>query len=174
MLANRVEARVHLRNGVIASDASRVIGHDMIEVAGAIIEANGERQVGAWCLPGFAWRPGSVLIARRGPDKRHPGQWELPGGKLEPGETGAECLARELAEELGIAVTVGAYLGTNVHDYGGGPIALQAWRCHWDTGALVPADHDAFAWVPRERLMEFDWVAADVPLVEQLIAEPRG
>ena len=146
----------------------------MLRVAGAIIEANGERQVGAWCLAGFTWQPGAVLIARRGPTKRHGGQWELPGGKLESGETGRECLVREIAEELGIAVTVGDYLATNVHDYGGGPIALEAWRCHWDAGTLTPADHDAFAWVPRERLMEFDWVAADVPLVQALMTGSRG
>lgn len=147
---------------------------EMLKVAGAIIQANGERQVGDWCLPGFAWRPGAVLIARREPDKRHPGQWELPGGKLEAGETGRECLVRELAEELGITVTVGAYLATNVHDYGGGPIALEAWRCHWDAGALTPSDHDAFAWVSPEQCMDFDWVAADVPLIARFIAEPLG
>ena len=53
-------------------------------------------------------------------------------------------------QRVRIGITVGDHLATNVHDYGGGPIALEAWHCHWDTGALAPADHDAFAWADGE------------------------
>jgi (d)CTP diphosphatase len=53
-------------------------------------------------------RAGLLLLARRGPAERHPGLWELPGGKVEPGETPPEALRRELSEELGVEARIGA------------------------------------------------------------------
>lgn len=141
----------------------------MLRVAGAIIEADESQDDAGLCMAGFAWAPGRLLIARRGPDKRHAGKWELPGGKLEPGESAAQCLVRELAEELGIGVSVGDWVATNEHDYGGGPLALEAWRCRWESGRLVPADHDAFAWVTPREMLAFDLAAADIPLALALV-----
>ncbi|MBU4240664.1 MAG: NUDIX domain-containing protein, partial [Actinobacteria bacterium] len=62
-------------------------------------------------------RDGVVLIARRPPSGRHPGSWEFPGGKVEPGESPRECLAREMEEEVEIAVVVGEELATVRHTY---------------------------------------------------------
>ncbi len=143
----------------------------VLRVAGALIEADAPRDDAGWCLPGREWAPGRALIARRGPDKRHAGKWELPGGKLEPGESAAQCLERELVEELGIAVSVGAWIATNEHDYGGGPLALEAWRCRWESGRLTPVDHDAFAWVAPAEMLAFDLAEADIPLVHALLAQ---
>lgn len=137
-------------------------------VVGAVIEAAHALDDGGFALAGHGWAPGRVLIARRGPDKRHPGKWELPGGKIEAGESAEACLVRELDEELGIAVEVGAYVATHVHDYGRGPIALEAWRCRWIAGRLRLVDHDAVAWVEVEALEGFDLAEADVPLVRAL------
>ena len=50
---------------------------------------------------------GKILIARRAPDQKLDGKWEFPGGKVEDGESPAECLKRELAEEFGIQAEVG-------------------------------------------------------------------
>ena len=63
----------------------------MLQVVAAIIE-----------------RDGSVLIGRRRPEQSHPLQWEFPGGKVEPGETPEQALARELGEELAIVHVEGA------------------------------------------------------------------
>lgn len=146
----------------------------MLRVAGAVIEADAERDCAGWCLPGYGWAAGRVMIARRRQGLRHAGQWELPGGKLEAGESPAECLRRELQEELGINVEVGAWVATSEHDYGHGPIALEAWRCRWVDGHLTPTDHDAVAWALPEELLTFDLAAADVPLAEVLIADSRS
>ena len=60
---------------------------------------------------GVLLRPdGTVLLGNRPADKPWPGWWELPGGKLEPGETVLQALARELHEELGIEVTTSTRL----------------------------------------------------------------
>lgn len=139
-----------------------------IRVAGAFIEADRPMDDGGWCLAGYPWGPGRVLIARRRRELRQGGLWELPGGKIEAGESAPDCLERELEEELGIAVSVGGYVATAVHDYGRGPIALEAWRCRWREGRIRPTDHDACAWVDVDRLSSFELAAADVPLVEAL------
>lgn len=146
----------------------------MLRVAGAVIESDEARDDGGWCLPEYGWAPGRVMIARRREGLRHAGLWELPGGKIEANEDAAGCLVRELREELGIAVEVGEWVATNVHDYGHGPLALEAWRCRWVAGRLVPSDHDAVAWVEPTALLEFELAAADVPLAEALSAAARG
>ena len=65
---------------------------------------------------GAAWiRDGRVLAARRGPGRARAGWWELPGGKVDPGETDEEALVRELREELGVDVVVGDRLGVSLH-----------------------------------------------------------
>ena len=115
----------------------------------------------------------AILLARRGPDKRHAGMWELAGGKLEPGELGPACLERELAEELGITVTIGAFVMEHVHDYGsdakqGGRIALAAWEAELTGGRWLLADHDRLAWVEPEEILTFALAGADIPIAERL------
>ena len=61
--------------------------------------------------------PARVLIARRRPDQALGGYWELPGGKIEVGETPKQCLEREFGEELGVGVSVGQALEAVEHDY---------------------------------------------------------
>lgn len=63
-------------------------------------------------------RDGDVLLCRRRLTDRHPGKWEFPGGKLEPGESIEQCLRRELREELDVDARAGATLWETRHDYG--------------------------------------------------------
>lgn len=72
------------------------------------------------CVAAVVWDGnGQLLVVRRG---RPPGAglWSIPGGRVEPGETDAEAVVRELAEETGLAVAVGALIGTVVRPGPGG------------------------------------------------------
>jgi 8-oxo-dGTP diphosphatase len=111
-------------------------------------------------------RDGRLLAAQRPPGKREALKWELPGGKVEPGETDAAALARELAEELGVVATVGEALGVVRH----GDVELIALRCAI-AGQPRAIEHAALRWLARAELDAVDWAPADVPLVERLREE---
>jgi 8-oxo-dGTP diphosphatase len=117
---------------------------------------------------------GRILIARRGPGDPMAGRWELPGGKLEPGESPRDCLRRELQEELGIETAVGAFFGASLHRYDHVAIRLLAYRVRLVAGAIRPTVHDRCLWVPLQRLGEYDFCPADRPLVAQLVHGAEG
>jgi len=90
-----------------------------------------------------------VLIARRAHGNRA-GLWEFPGGKVADGETHAAALARELREELGVAVTVGAVVAVVCHTYPDRIVRLHAYEATLRPDSPEPAphpnDHDALLW----------------------------
>ena len=103
-----------------------------------------------------------VLVAQRVRPPELAGRWELPGGKVAPGETEPDALARELAEELGLEignVAVGERLGDDI------PLnettTLRAYRVRLIRGEPHPRDHRALRWVTAAELHDVDWVPAD-------------
>ncbi|NDJ88183.1 (deoxy)nucleoside triphosphate pyrophosphohydrolase [Mycolicibacter kumamotonensis] len=104
----------------------------------------------------------TVLIAQRRRPPELAGRWELPGGKVMPGESEPAALARELAEELGLAaeaITVGERLGADVELDSG--MTLRAYRVSLARGEPRPHDHQALRWVTAVDLPDVDWVPAD-------------
>ena len=101
----------------------------------------------------------ALLVAQRERPQELAGLWELPGGKVAPGETDAAGLARELLEELGVEVEVGERLGGDVAL--NGTMTLRAYRVTQTGGALHPNDHRALRWVTVDELEGLPWVPAD-------------
>jgi mutator protein MutT len=118
---------------------------------------------------GILVRDGAVLACQRAPDQSHPGKWEFPGGKREPGETMAECLRRELREELGIEAEVGAELLQHEHTYPGRPaVALVFFRVDRFAGEPRNLVFAAIRWVPIDALQQLDFLEADRELIARL------
>ena len=118
----------------------------------------------------------TVLVAQRVRPPELAGRWELPGGKVAPGETERAALARELTEELGLAtgdIAVGDRLG---HDIPlNGTTTLRAYRVRLIRGEPRPHDHQALRWVTAAGLHEVDWVPADrgwLPDLAQALERP--
>ena len=113
---------------------------------------------------------GLLFLARRGPGEKLPGFWELPGGKIEPGETPQECLQRELAEELDMLATAGEVLAQTVYRYDHGEFEMLALAVERKS-AYALSVHDACEWLSREQLSEVQLAPADVELLQALRAQ---
>jgi 8-oxo-dGTP diphosphatase len=109
---------------------------------------------------------GTLLVAQRDRPPELAGLWELPGGKVAPGESDAAGLARELREELGVEVTVGERLGDDVAL--NQAMTLRAYRVTLTGGALRPNDHRELRWVRVDELDALPWVPADRAWLDDL------
>ena len=113
----------------------------------------------------------TLLVAQRERPAELAGLWELPGGKVAPGESDADGLARELREELGVEVTVGDRLGEDIAL--SEAMTLRAYRVTVTGGALRPHDHRALRWVTADELEGLPWVPADRAWLGELSAALR-
>ena len=114
---------------------------------------------------------GQVLACRRAEHAHLGGQWEFPGGKVEPGETPAAALVRELREELGIDVTVEDAMAAVNWDYGRGPFRLLPFRCSIARGNPEPLEHTELRWCGAAQARDLPWAAADEPVLRELFGD---
>lgn len=109
-------------------------------------------------------KDGSLLLAERPADKPWPGWWELPGGKIEPGETVLQALARELKEELDIDVSVSTPWVTYVHEYPKNIVRLAFCQVTEWQGEPKAIEGQTLAWVnPRKTLPVGPLLPATLP-----------
>jgi len=111
---------------------------------------------------------GRYLIARRAGHRHQGGLWEFPGGKLEPGESVQQGLARELGEELGIAPLAARPLIRVRHRYPDKHVLLDVWRVDAFAGEPEPREGQPLAWAHAEALSEYAFPAANYPIVAAL------
>ena len=114
-------------------------------------------------------RGDEVLICQRRPDQPMALQWEFPGGKIEPGESSEEALARELSEELGIEATIGQRVTHIRHNYRhGGAVDLQFFAVYEFRGEIENRIFKDVRWVKLEELPNYDFLVADRGLIKDL------
>ncbi|WP_120953995.1 (deoxy)nucleoside triphosphate pyrophosphohydrolase [Arthrobacter oryzae] len=124
--------------------------------------------------------PSMLLVARRTAPPQFAGMWEFPGGKVEPGEAAEDALHRELREELGVLVRLGAELPAEAPT--GWPLnekaAMRVWFAELAEGVPRPLeDHDELRWLDLRRpdeVLGLAWIPADFPIVEALLAAVRA
>lgn len=111
---------------------------------------------------------GKILIAQRPLDKMLGGLWEFPGGKQEPGETLAECLRREIKEELDLEIAIGEQVVTIKHSYTHFKITLYAFYC-WVVRGQPQALHVAdWRWVSLAEIERFPFARTDLQIIRAL------
>jgi 8-oxo-dGTP diphosphatase len=111
---------------------------------------------------------GKILIDKRKAGGAMGGLWEFPGGKIEPGETVAECIIREIREELGIEIAVGAHLISIEHTYPTFHLTLIVHHCQHLSGVPQPIECDEIRWVEVNELANYQFPAANVAIIEAI------
>ena len=117
---------------------------------------------------GVIEKAGKYLIVQRGADTSHAFKWEFPGGKVDPGETEAACMARELKEELDIDVLVEEPLLPIEREESDLIIELLPFRCRIIGGKITLLEHLKMAWIDVCQPIEYDLCIGDYEIVEQL------
>lgn len=121
----------------------------MVQVVAAILERNGK-----------------ILIGQRKPAQSHPLKWEFPGGKVEPGETPEQALARELAEELDIRTIRSEEITRYQFAYPGkSPIEIFFFRVQEFEGEPRNLIYEEMLWTQPAELATFDFLEGDIPFL---------
>ncbi|HLV76194.1 MAG TPA: (deoxy)nucleoside triphosphate pyrophosphohydrolase [Vulgatibacteraceae bacterium] len=109
---------------------------------------------------------GRLLSAQRAEPPEWAGGWELPGGKVDPGESDEDALVREIYEELAVKVRLKERIG------GDWQLAertvFRVWIVEIVEGEPQPLEHLALRWLSEDELYDVDWLPGDRPVVDAL------
>ncbi|MBP3943743.1 (deoxy)nucleoside triphosphate pyrophosphohydrolase [Sphingobacteriaceae bacterium WQ 2009] len=113
-----------------------------------------------------------ILCVQRGQNKLPyiAEKFEFPGGKIEIGESKEEALARELSEELNIVAAIQSLFLTVVHQYPDFELTMHSFIAEVATQEITLNEHIDSKWLTVNELQQLDWAAADIPIVNKLIA----
>ena len=110
---------------------------------------------------------GRIFATQRGYGEFKDG-WEFPGGKIEPGETSQEALAREIREELDADITVGRLIETVEYDYPNFHLSMDCFWCGLNSQELVLREHEDARWLAADELYSVDWLPADIGIIGKI------
>jgi A/G-specific adenine glycosylase len=116
---------------------------------------------------------GRFLFGRRPLEGLLGGLWEFPGGKVEAGETHAQALAREIREELGVAIEAGALLAVVRHAYSHFRITLHLYEGAVKSGRPAPGYHTELKWLLPSQFDRYAFPAATLKLFPALAARDQ-
>ena len=108
-----------------------------------------------------------VFATQRGYGEYKDG-WEIPGGKLEAGETPEACIEREIREELATRVKAEKILGVVDYDYPNFHLTMHCILCSIVSGELKLLEHEAAKWLTKETLRSVDWLPADQLILNKI------
>lgn len=106
-----------------------------------------------------------ILICQRPANKNCGLLWEFPGGKIEPGESGEQCIIRECQEELGITLHVERKLTDVLHEYPDRIVHLHFYLCNILAGTPEAREHKAILWVTADELAKYEFCPADTKML---------
>ena len=116
---------------------------------------------------GILEKNGLILLAQRKRNDAYGLKWEFPGGKLNEGESGEECIIREIKEELGIDVEVLSFYDEYTED---DPHILY-YRLKWISGEITLNDHEQVQWVQINNILKYDLLSVDYEIAQKLAHE---
>jgi 8-oxo-dGTP diphosphatase len=109
---------------------------------------------------------GRLLAAQRAAPPELAGGWELPGGKVEAGESDEEALVRECREELGVGVTVGRRVGEDWPLHNG--YVMHVWTAAISDGRPQALEQSSLRWLASDELFDVPWLPADLLVLDAL------
>ncbi|MGZ9676465.1 (deoxy)nucleoside triphosphate pyrophosphohydrolase [Flavobacterium sp. GNP001] len=110
-----------------------------------------------------------ILVTQRSEKMKLPLKWEFPGGKLEENESEADCIKREILEEINIEIEVLKQLSNSVYDYGSFKINLIPFIANYVSGEIILSEHKDYKLLDKAELLNLDWAEADLPIVEEFL-----
>ena len=126
-------------------------------------------------VAGLICENGRVLVCQRKVNAAFPLKWEFPGGKVENGERYEDALRRELREELQIEVETATKIYSHQHTYTGvSQVNLTFFHVQKYQGEVKNLIFEQIAWVEFEKLLDFDFLEGDLPLIQKLATGKGG
>ena len=102
-----------------------------------------------------------IFCCQRGPKGECAFKWELPGGKIEPGETKEEALVREIKEELNSNINIEKFITTVNHEYNTFSLTMHVYLCSLKESDPILLEHKSSKWCDKDKLKELDFAEAD-------------
>ena len=127
-----------------------------------------EKKRELFVVAGAIIKDGKVFAAQRGASGKTAFKWEFPGGKINPGETPEQALARELVEELSINVKVHELIYSVVDEYEDVILHIDTYRCSLISGEPVLSEHINMAWSGKNELDKLNFSPADAPVLAKI------
>lgn len=115
-------------------------------------------------------RDGTCLVIQRGPEMTYAGRWELPGGKVEPGERPRDALRREVQEELDVEIIVGPLIARATSHPGRRDFMVEVYEIVLTYGRPELREHAQQRWIQAASLEDLDWAEPLEPIVEAIRA----